>query len=54
MTKSLPALITFAVVEAEKVVQALAATLLPLLVAEVVGVWVDPQEPAGQEQFRQS
>ena len=45
MNKGSPALITFAVVQPEEVVQALAAALLPLLVAEVVGVREDPQEP---------
>ena len=39
-----PALITLAVVQPEEVVQALAATLLPLLVAEVVGIGEDAQE----------
>jgi len=39
-----PALITLAVVQPEQVVQALAATLLPLLVAEVIRVREDAQE----------
>ena len=40
-----PALITLAVVQPEEVIQALAAALLPLLVAEVVGIGEDPEEP---------
>lgn len=40
-----PALITLAVVQPEEVVQAFAAALLPLLVAEVVGIGEDPEEP---------
>lgn len=39
-----PTLITLAVVQPEKVVQALATTLLPLLVAEVIRVREDAQE----------
>ena len=41
---SSPALITFAVVQPEEVVQALAAAFLPLLVTEVVRVREDPEE----------
>ena len=37
-----PTLITFAVVQPEQVVQALAAALLPLLVTEVIRIREDP------------
>ena len=43
--KDSPALVTLAVVQPEEVVQALAAALLSLLVAEVVGIREDAQKP---------